>query len=231
MPNGVELNSANRFVCSIYQKTSDVVIFPSYYSRTWGASMLDRVKIWEAARATSAASSFFEPLVIDGKTFADGATGANNPVYEMWAEALSQFSIDNESSLETNIKCLVSIGTGVPSPKPFGPGLKDIFMALKTIATEVEATAKQFQRQHPFLDKQGALFRFNVLHGLGDIGLEEADRLGDIEACTYQYCASPTVLHQIETCVEKLKSRPCKFFHLFAAIDVRFMSASMLEIA
>jgi hypothetical protein len=35
--------------------------------------MLNRVQIWEAAGATSAATSFFDPLVIDGKAFADGS--------------------------------------------------------------------------------------------------------------------------------------------------------------
>lgn len=39
--------------------------------------------IIEAARAISAATSFFEPVSIGARRFADGALGANNPVDEV----------------------------------------------------------------------------------------------------------------------------------------------------
>jgi patatin-like phospholipase/acyl hydrolase len=39
----------------------------------------------EACRATSAATSFFDPIAVGrfGEEFVDGATGANNPVREV----------------------------------------------------------------------------------------------------------------------------------------------------
>ena len=43
-------------------------------------------KILEAARATSAATSYFEPVTTRGLKFVDGALGANNPVNEVWTE-------------------------------------------------------------------------------------------------------------------------------------------------
>lgn len=200
----------DRFVCTMSQQTSGIVIFPSYYSKVWGMSMLDRVRIWEAARATSAATSFFEPLSIDGKMYADGATGANNPIYELWAEASSVFKPYDEWKLEDNLKCLVSIGTGLPSTKPFGPRIREVAAALKAVAVESEALSQQFERQHPLLSRNGVYFRFNVSSGMEDIGLEEADRLGDIEACTDRYCASASIVWQIETCAAKLSQKPCK---------------------
>jgi hypothetical protein len=142
-------NDEARFVCSMSQQTSDIVIFPSYYSRTWEMSMFDRVRIWEAARATSAATSFFEPLVIDGKAFVDGATGANNPIYQLWAEATSIYRPCDGWKLEDDLKCVVLIGTGIPSSKPFGPGIGGVAKTLMAIATAAENTAEQFQRQHP----------------------------------------------------------------------------------
>lgn len=193
-------------------------MFPSYYSKTWGLQMLDRVRIWEAARATSAATSFFEPLVIDGKVFADGATGANNPIYELWAEASSVFSDDDGWKLEDNLKCLISIGTGMPSSKPFGPSIADVAGALKAIATASESKAQQFQRQHASLVKNSVFFRFNVLHGLEDVGLEEADRLGDIESSTYSYCTSTSVMQQIDSCANTLKRRPCEYISFQAGV-------------
>ena len=51
--------------------------------------MYHKTRIWEAARATSAASSFFDPIKIGqfGEEFVDGAVGANNPVAQLWNEA------------------------------------------------------------------------------------------------------------------------------------------------
>ena len=43
--------------------------------------------IWEAARATSAAPTFFKPIVIDDVLYGDGGTGWNNPTEEAIAEA------------------------------------------------------------------------------------------------------------------------------------------------
>ena len=65
-------------------------------------------------RATSDASSFFDLIKIGQfeEEFVDGAVGANNPVAKLWNEAKSVWS---DQALEGNIKCLISIGTGVPS--------------------------------------------------------------------------------------------------------------------
>ena len=43
--------------------------------------------ICEAALATSAATSFFEPVHIGARKYVDGALGANNPVDEVEGEA------------------------------------------------------------------------------------------------------------------------------------------------
>ena len=77
-----------RFVCATSKETADTTILASYRSR--GSSGLsEELRIWEAARATSAASSFFEPIKVgrNRQTFIDGATGANNPVRQLWNEA------------------------------------------------------------------------------------------------------------------------------------------------
>ncbi|KAJ8126223.1 hypothetical protein O1611_g7414 [Lasiodiplodia mahajangana] len=196
------------FVCTMSQETSGTIVFPSYYSPTWGKQMLNRVRIWEAARATSAATSFFEPIAIDGRVYTDGATGANNPIHELWAEASSMYSPDDKWKLEDYLKCLVSIGTGIPSRKPFGPGLIQVAAALKAIATGSEEKAEQFLRQHPSLVKKSILFRFNVVDGLQEVGLEAASRLGEIEASTYRYCASVPIAERIADCASKLKDKP-----------------------
>lgn len=194
------------------QQTSDIVVLPSYESKLWNSSILGGLRIWEAARATSAATSFFDPIIISGQVFADGATGANNPVYELWSEAISSFKPpdDNTWKLEDHLCCLISIGTGVPSTKPFGPHIAEVAKAIKSIAIDSECRSQQFQRNHTDLLQQGILFRFSVMQGMRGIGLEDADRLGDIEAITDRYCAMQEISLQLECCAGKLKDLLCE---------------------
>ncbi len=195
------------FVSTMRQEISEIVNLTSYYSPTWGASMLDSVRIWEAARATSAAPSFFDPCVIDAKCFVDGGTGANNPIHQLWAEASCVYCEDGASStwkLEDHLHCLVSIGTGTPSRKPFGPELQDVATALRAIATSAESVAQTFEREHPHLVNNCVYFRFNVTNGLQGVGLEASDRLSEIEALTGSYCASATVTQKMKACACKL---------------------------
>jgi predicted acylesterase/phospholipase RssA len=65
------------------------VCLTSYKSPRGRNDLFNSVKIWEAYRATSAASSFFDPIAIGRfqEEFVDGATGSNNPVGEVWNEA------------------------------------------------------------------------------------------------------------------------------------------------
>jgi predicted acylesterase/phospholipase RssA len=50
---------------------------------------MNGVTIWEACRATSAAFSLFDSIALGrfGEEFVDGATGANNPVWQLWDQA------------------------------------------------------------------------------------------------------------------------------------------------
>jgi hypothetical protein len=56
-------------------------------------------------RATPAASSFFDPIAIGDfqESFVDGATGANNPVYEVWNEARSDHYEQRPGDLGENM--------------------------------------------------------------------------------------------------------------------------------
>jgi len=60
--------------------------------------------------------------------FVDKAVGTINPAAQLWNEAKSIWS--NEA-LEGNIKCLVSIGTGVPSLTSYGSSLLEIGKTLQ----------------------------------------------------------------------------------------------------
>ncbi|KAL9064664.1 MAG: hypothetical protein Q9157_007754 [Trypethelium eluteriae] len=180
------------------------VVFSSYGRRgESNRGLYDSAKIWEAARATSAASSFFEPIQIGepSQTFLDGAVGRNNPVTILWDEARRLWPPQSGETMESTVQYVVSIGTGVPYPEPFGESLKQVFNTLKAAATETERTANQFVQDHADLVTKDGYYRLNVVHGLGDVGLEEAEKAGVIAAATARYGDDPYVRLMFEKLV------------------------------
>lgn len=173
----------------------------SYRRPSRGSDLLATTKIWEACRATSAASSFFNPITIGPykERFIDGATGANNPVRVLWNEAQALWGSES-NPLDHDIRCLVSIGTGKPSLEPFGRSLTKIAQTLCKMATETEKTARDFREEKESMHKSGRYFRLNVLQGLEKIGLEEADKIDHIVAATRNYVESPDVSLQLQQC-------------------------------
>ena len=136
----------------------------------------------------------------------DGATGANNPVWEVWNQAQL---IWGPRPLESRVKCLVSIGTGVPSLKPFQDDVLHIGETLVLIATETEQTAERFRRDKSLLDNTGRYYRFNVTRGLEDIGLEESKKSKEIAAATRRYIGSQEVFKQMQACADNVAGREC----------------------
>ncbi|KAL2072095.1 hypothetical protein VTL71DRAFT_11438 [Oculimacula yallundae] len=191
------------FVCAQSTTTADTVRLRSYSSPR--SRSLD-IKIWEAARATSAATTFFEPLKIStGEIFTDGAgSGVNNPIYELWNEAQDLWKF-TDSSLESSVKCLVSIGTGVPSLTSFDDSIIGIAKMLTKIATETEMTAERFARDKVTLGNSGRYYRFNVDRGLENIGLESTKEKGAISAATGRYIESQAVFKQFIACAEMMR--------------------------
>jgi Patatin-like phospholipase len=101
--------------------------------------------IWEAARATSAAPTFFKRIFIGtpplDESFIDGGLGCNNPVKQILMEAEDIFP-------QQHIACIISIRTGhvtttgLPSPRLLNKVIPlDVAKVLKKITTECEATA------------------------------------------------------------------------------------------
>jgi predicted acylesterase/phospholipase RssA len=173
-------------VCATSKHNTDTVCLTSYRTPRGGNDdLLDAVTIWQACRATSAASGFFDPIEIGryDEQFVDGATGANNPVREVWDQAELLWGAPLEGKLER----LVSIGTGMPSMQPFGDYVLDIVGTLRKLATETENTAEHFRREKSQLASDGRYCRFNVPRGLENIGLEEAKRRNEIASATRSY--------------------------------------------
>ena len=81
-------NFPSSFVCAPQVADSSPTLIRSYENPEVFGDLLG-VKMWEAARATSAATTFFDPIQIGyhGEKFADGALRHNNPIYQVYQEA------------------------------------------------------------------------------------------------------------------------------------------------
>ncbi|KAK5219249.1 hypothetical protein LTR72_008431 [Exophiala xenobiotica] len=172
--------------------------------------------ISEAALATSAATSFFNPVSIGARKFVDGALGMNNPVEEVEDEASNIWCADT-GELRPLVKCFISVGTGNPGKKPIEDKLLSFFTkTLLGITTETEATAEKFVLRWRQPYDQARYFRLNVEQGLQDVGLAEYKEQGRIEVATDQYLDEQQQISRMRACVGNLKAKQSVYIEDFA---------------
>ncbi|KAG9514048.1 phospholipase, patatin family protein, partial [Aureobasidium melanogenum] len=177
-------DGTNRSVCSINHYTKDMVHLRSY-ELPHEPSI--RAMICQATLATSAATTFFDPVSIGDRRFADGGFGASNLMDELEGETANIWC-PKTGYLKPLVECFISIGTGNPGKKAFEDSL--LGFPTKTtisIATETEHTDKNFIGRRAKYFDQKRYFRFNVEQGLQDVGLEEHKKKRAIEAASYRY--------------------------------------------
>lgn len=188
-------------VCVLAVRAEDgsPAVIRSYRNPKASDRLYNQCKIWEAARATSAASTFFEPITIGryGQKYVDGALKYNNPIEIVDLEASTLWP--NEDRL------IISIGTGSAPGHAVDGNLIDLARRLAEIVTEAEEKNNMFRASHPKLVDENRLFRLNVYHGLESVGLEEHLALGRIAAYTDTYLNNPDVVRMVETCVKSME--------------------------
>lgn len=168
------------------------------------------ITIWQAARATTAASSFFKPQKLGSgptpRKYIDAAIGANNPVRYLIDEAVAEFGTGRR------LGCVVSIGTGTRDLQLIG--LRSFLQtpkyyfkligALKTTATDCEETHRQLQSKlAPF---PGSYFRFNVPEVAELVKLNHYKKIPKLKSLTAAYLAREEVASEIEQVAEGLKT-------------------------
>jgi len=210
--DGIE-RGCRTFVCSIDRDTKDMIRLRSY-------SLPDepsiRATICEAALATSAATTFFDPVSIGDRTFADGGFGANNPVDEVEGEAANVWCSET-GDLKPLVKCFISIGTGNPGKKAFEDSMfKFLSETVVQIATQTEATEKKFIARWAKHFDQKRYFRFNVEQGLQNIGLEEYKKKGAIEAASEGYLTHMAQKFRVRDCIQNLRLKQSVYIEDFA---------------
>jgi hypothetical protein len=132
-----------------------------------------------------------------GEKFADGALHYNDPVELVLQESLELWP--------NNDRILISIGTGSAPGQAIDTNLKALVSQLVSIATETEETARSFLRVHEDMARANRLFRFNVYHGLGEIGLDESKEIPQIASRTRTYLRDPDITRKAIECVAALK--------------------------
>jgi predicted acylesterase/phospholipase RssA len=201
--------NSSRFVCATKGEASDIPVrFRSYDSDGPGFSTR-RSTILQAARATSAAPGFFEPVVIDGFTFYDGGLRANNPSIEAWEEIRDVWK-PRKDNVADIVSCFISIGCGNPGLQTIEKGaFKFLTESLANIATETKNTATRFHRANGELFRDKKCMRFNVEQGLQSVGLEEYKERNKIKNAAEEYIMDPTTIDNTYAVVKRLAQKQC----------------------
>jgi hypothetical protein len=163
--------------------------------------------IWEAARATTAAPTFFKRMIIhepgSRQPYIDGGLGRNNPTAQVLDEAELIFP-------HRRVACIISIGTGqaktisIPKPTLFQQVIPiEIIKAMKAIATDCETTAQAIAKR--FRNMSNLYFRFNVEQGLQEVTLAQWDQLDKVTAHTRHYLKMQEVDKRIESAVDAIR--------------------------
>jgi hypothetical protein len=174
--------------------------FTDYAKDGEHSNFYNEVRIWEVARATSAATSFFAPMDIthsgEPRRFLDAGIGSNNPINELYMEAMTLFD-KSEEEFDKQIRVLVSIGTGRPALQGFGEKLTEVAKSIVSIATETQTTANIFHLTHRKLASRGGYFRFNP-PDLNGVALDEASKKDIIAARTEAYGNDAETVEMVE---------------------------------
>ncbi|THU81755.1 hypothetical protein K435DRAFT_935545, partial [Dendrothele bispora CBS 962.96] len=138
------------------------------------------------------------------ETFIDAGIRCNNPAEQVREEAKRLFGENRTASV------LVSIGTGHPGT--IGLSKPDVFQrllpselisTLKNIAMDCESVADQLASRYGERE-ESVYFRFNVTHGVGQISLEEWEKISEIVTHTRAYLQDPRISAYVDSVVQRL---------------------------
>lgn len=174
-------------------RTSEPFVYPRNPNET------PNFDIWQVARATSAAPSYFKSTRLFEYKYYDAAVNINNPSLEMYKE-VSLYNKAHES-----IELLLSLGTG--NAKGNTTKAKHALQKdLNDISDLVHRKILQAQEKDRF-----EYYRWDVQGGLQDVRLDEWKPIESgettrarIERATNRYLESPEVRMQINDCADIL---------------------------
>lgn len=185
-------------------------IFRSY--KCHGGEEGIQCQIWEAARATTAAPSFFAParIKVNGTAeyFVDGAVKWNNPSLQVVSEAEALFGPHRR------LGCMVSLGTGIRPPSMNRHGKKGRLGTAYSVSEMKRMTLDYLTDPEP-PDRQlkaslknhfNSYFRFSVPPTEGEerVRIFEYQKMGALRLATERYIQRQDVSQMIDQLVEIL---------------------------
>lgn len=195
-------SKGHAFVCTMpEQKHNQMVRFRTYEV---SSDKYPHLLIYQAARATTAATTFFRPMPIvdeEGQTenFIDAALGTNNPTSICLDEAKELYGT------ERPLNCVVSMGTGTRHKELEKYGrrgplsqlkyLVGSVMLMKELGTDSEKVHLTLKDRFREYDK--SYFRFNVVGGAQDISLADYKKMDELKERTRKYLETDEVQESI----------------------------------
>ncbi|KAL8784521.1 MAG: hypothetical protein Q9195_009007 [Heterodermia aff. obscurata] len=190
-PGGTNFAFDENSVVIAYQQTDDADCEKPYLFRTYKnlhkskdveGKALDRnpdlahdIPIWQVARATSAAPTYFKAAKIDNLEYLDGGFGSNNPSSEICDEVRTM-----NNHAKACVGVLLSVGTGKNSKVSRWGKTKKWMPASRYInyLNFAKAWASQSETQHTNMIKEKSNFgfkyyRLNVETGFDGMKLDE----------------------------------------------------------
>lgn len=167
-------------------------------------------KVWEAARATTAAPGYFKPMSIESdsekKKYLDAGLGFNNPVEELLDEACSVFH------RERTLGALVSLGAGTRQMSLPNPGESNGASYLIGVVGALKSEATDSERAHQRVEARlkrcpDTSYRFNVPGPADEVSLAEWRKMGKLKAMTTAYVENEAVDRKINDLAELLSEK------------------------
>ncbi|KXG45220.1 Acyl transferase/acyl hydrolase/lysophospholipase [Penicillium griseofulvum] len=191
--------------------TKDNVDAPPTLFKTYDRSAaFESSTLWQVARATSAATTFFKSIKVgrDEIEFIDAGFGYNNPCNILIQEAQREFPDRGKMRI-------LSIGTGLGDVVTIQNKRLSIITALKRMASSSKKVAADVDHRY---GGNGEYYRFNVDQGLQDITLSDWEKASKISAHTRNYLAeNERVIKQLIgeiTCHSQVSGKPFFFVPL-----------------
>lgn len=196
------------FVCTMPEKRHKEVVRLRTYDVK--GDKYPNCLIVEAARATTAATTYFRPMAIrdeegNQEMFVDAALGTNNPISVLWDEASDLYG------KKRKLGCVVSLGTGSRDVEMVSNGdrlvekMKFLISAAKlTKELGTDSEKDHLRWQAKFEEFEHTYFRLNVDGGAQGIELSEWEKIEELKRRTREYLQAPNVKEMVDDLAEVL---------------------------
>ncbi|KAI8188958.1 Vegetative incompatibility protein HET-E-1 [Colletotrichum sp. SAR 10_65] len=183
------------FVATVRADDEELLLLRSYVNKQQPDVHSAKFEMWEALRATSAASTYFKEYRRGNEGYVDGAFKSNNPIFEVHHEATDLWPGRD--------MFLVSIGTGTKPSTPLGGHVVKLVRSMTKLATATEGSWIRFHRTHKQLAEDHRLFRFSA-PGIGEVDLGNYKMIGNVAMRTETYLRDTTTARDIARCSKEM---------------------------